>query len=193
MATRWDPFREMDRLMSSVLTAPRGSAAMPMDLLREEDHYVLEVDLPGADPGTIDISVEDSTLTIRAERTARSSDADWLVRERPSGTFARQLTVGRGLALDQITASYADGVLSLTIPVSEQAKPRKVFRNIASHAAQRYKHMPGVGIAHHKRRVGRAADVHIHRAYHGDIAVLLQHTRHPFFFASLSNAPIKSL
>ena len=126
MATRWDPFREMDRLMSSVLTAPRGSAAMPMDLLREEDHYVLAVDLPGADPGTIDISVEDSTLTIRAERTARSSDADWLVRERPSGTFARQLTVGRGLALDQITASYADGVLSLTIPVSEQAKPRKI-------------------------------------------------------------------
>ena len=126
MATRWDPFREMDRLMSSVLTTPRGSAAMPMDLLREEDHYVLEVDLPGADPGTIDISVEDSTLTIRAERTARSSDADWLVRERPSGTFARQLTLGRGLALDQITASYADGVLSLTIPVSEQAKPRKI-------------------------------------------------------------------
>ena len=126
MATRWDPFREMDRLMSSVLTTPRGSAAMPMDLLREEDHYMLEVDLPGADPGTIDISVEDSTLTIRAERTARSSDADWLVRERPSGTFARQLTVGRGLALDQITASYADGVLSLTIPVSEQSKPRKI-------------------------------------------------------------------
>ena len=131
MATRWDPFREMDRLMSSVLTAPRGSAAMPMDLLREEDHYVLAVDLPVADPGTIDISVEDSTLTIRAERTARSSDADWLVRERPSGTFARQLTVGRGLALDQITASYADGVLSLTIPVSEQAKPRKIDVQVA--------------------------------------------------------------
>ena len=126
MATRWDPFQEMDRLMASVLTNTRESAVMPMDLLREDDHYILAVDLPGADPGTIDVSVEDSTLTIRAERTPRSSTADWLVRERPSGTFARQLTVGRGLALDQIAASYADGVLSLTIPVSEQAKPRKI-------------------------------------------------------------------
>ncbi|PFG37191.1 heat shock protein Hsp20 [Flavimobilis soli] len=136
MATRWDPFQEMDRLMSSVLSSTRNSAVMPMDLLREEDHYVLAVDLPGADPGTIDVSVEDTMLTIRAERTARSSSADWLVRERPSGTFARQLQVGRGLALDQITASYADGVLSLTIPVSEQAKPRKIEVQHASTPAQ---------------------------------------------------------
>lgn len=136
MATRWDPFREMDRLMSSVLTNARDSAVMPMDLLRENDHYVLAVDLPGADPGTIDVAVEDSTLTIRAERTARSSATDWLVRERPSGTFARQLTVGRGLALDQITATYTDGVLSLTIPVSEQAKPRKIEVQHGAGAAQ---------------------------------------------------------
>jgi HSP20 family protein len=73
------------------------------------------------------VSVEDRTLTIRAERTQRSdADAQWLVRERTSGTFARQLTVGRGLALDNISASYTDGVLSLTIPVSEDAKPRKI-------------------------------------------------------------------
>jgi len=136
MATRWDPFQGMDRLMASVLTNTRESAVMPMDLLREDDHYILAVDLPGADPGTIDVSVEDSTLTIRAERTPRSSTADWLVRERPSGTFARQLTVGRGLALDQIAASYADGVLSLTIPVSEQAKPRKIEVQHTANPAQ---------------------------------------------------------
>ncbi|WP_372454008.1 Hsp20/alpha crystallin family protein [Occultella gossypii] len=99
---------------------------MPIDLQRETDHYVLSMDLPGVDPGSIDISVEDRILTIRAERTTPSAGADWLVRERPSGTFARQLTLGQGLALDQISAAYTDGVLSLTIPVSEQAKPRRI-------------------------------------------------------------------
>jgi HSP20 family protein len=125
MATRLDPFRELDRLMSSVLSN-NDSAAMPMDLFRDGDHYVLSMDLPGADPGTIDVSVEDRTLTIRAERSPRTESVDWLVRERPTGTYARQLTLGRGLALDQIDGAYRDGVLSLTIPVSEQARPRRV-------------------------------------------------------------------
>lgn len=126
MATRLDPFQEFDRLFSSMVTNNRNSGVMPIDLQREGDHYVLSMDLPGVDPGTIDVSVEDRTLTVRAERTARSDDTDWLVRERPTGTFARQLTMGRGLALDQISADYSDGVLSLTIPISEQAKPRRI-------------------------------------------------------------------
>ncbi|MFI8527286.1 Hsp20/alpha crystallin family protein [Promicromonospora sukumoe] len=127
MATYWDPFHEMDRLFGSFASNARQSGALPMDLFRTGDHYVLSMDLPGVDPGTIDVSVEDRTLTVRAERTQRSGDdAQWLVRERPTGTFARQLTVGRGLALDRISASYTDGVLSLTIPVSEEAKPRKI-------------------------------------------------------------------
>jgi HSP20 family protein len=127
MATYWDPFQEMDRLFSSFASNARQSGGMPMDLFRTGDHYVLSMDLPGVDPGTIDVSVEDRTLTVRAERTQRSdSEAQWLVHERPAGTFARQLTVGRGLALDNISASYTDGVLSLTIPVSEDAKPRKI-------------------------------------------------------------------
>lgn len=127
MATYWDPFQEMDRLFSTFAGNARQSGGMPMDLFRTGDHYVLSMDLPGVDPGTIDVSVEDRTLTVRAERSQRSdTDAQWLVRERPTGTFARQLTVGRGLALDRISASYADGVLSLTIPVSEEAKPRRI-------------------------------------------------------------------
>ena len=126
MATYWDPFQEMDRLFGSLALNNRSAPAMPMDLFREGDHYVLAVDLPGVDPGTIDVSCEDRTLTIRAERTARSNEGQWLLRERPAGTFARQLTVGRGLALDKISASYADGVLTLTVPVSEEAKPRRI-------------------------------------------------------------------
>lgn len=126
MATYWDPFAEMDRLFSQVAMGNRSAPAMPMDLFREGDHFVLAVDLPGVDPGTIDVSCEDRTVTIRAERTARSGEGRWLVRERPTGTFARQLTLGRGLALDRIQASYADGVLSLTIPVADEARPRRI-------------------------------------------------------------------
>ncbi len=134
MATRWDPFQEMDRLFGSMALTGRNAPTMPMDLYREGDHYLLAVDLPGVDPGSVDVSCEDRTLTIRAERTPRSAEGQWLLRERPAGTVARQVTLGRGLALDQITASYADGVLVLTIPVAEEARPRKIE---VSHAAQR--------------------------------------------------------
>jgi HSP20 family protein len=117
----------MDRLMNQVLGSQRASATMPMDLYRAGDHYVLHVDLPGADPGSIDVNVDDRTLTIRAQRTARTEDGvQWLAKERPVGTYARQLTVGRGLALDAIAASYNDGVLTLTIPVAEEARPRRI-------------------------------------------------------------------
>src|SRR4051794_19688011 len=127
VATRFDPFQEMDRLMGQAFGSARAAGTMPMDLYRSGDHYVVHVDLPGADPGTIDVNVEDRTLTIRAQRTSRTEqDVQWLVNERPSGTYARQLTVGRGLALDKLNATYADGVLTLTIPVAEESKPRRI-------------------------------------------------------------------
>jgi HSP20 family protein len=126
MATYWDPFQEMDRLFGSLAANTRNAPAMPMDLFREGDHFVLAVDLPGIDPGSIDVSCEDRTLTIRAERTPRSGEGQWLLRERATGTVARQVALGRGLALDDISASYADGVLTLTVPVAEEAKPRRI-------------------------------------------------------------------
>jgi HSP20 family protein len=127
MATRFDPFQEIDRLFGQLLTAERSSATMPMDLYRAGDHYVLHVDLPGVDPGSIDVNVEDRSLTIRAERTSHTEgDVQWLAKERPAGTYARQVAVGRGLALDAISATYADGVLTLSIPVAEEAKPRRI-------------------------------------------------------------------
>lgn len=129
MTARFDPFAETFRWMDQVLGAARqavSAPALPMDLYRTGDHYVMNVDLPGIDPGTIDVSVEDRTLTVRGERTAREEDVQWLARERATGTFVRQLTVGRGLALDELEATYADGVLTITIPVAEEAKPRRV-------------------------------------------------------------------
>jgi len=138
MATRYDPFQEMDRLMGQVFGSARAAGAMPMDLYRAGDHYVLRIDLPGADPGTIDVNVEDRTLTVRAERSSSDEhDVQWLVQERPSGTYARQLTVGRGLALDQIGATYADGVLTLSIPVAEEARSRRIEVQHASGANEK--------------------------------------------------------
>jgi HSP20 family protein len=126
MARTFDPFREMDRWFSDVARTP-ASSAMPMDLYRDGDVFVTRIDLPGVDPASIDVDVDDRTLTVRAQRKVETSDEQkWLVRERPAGTFARQLTLGYGVALDRIGAEYRDGVLELRIPVAEDAKPRKI-------------------------------------------------------------------
>jgi HSP20 family protein len=127
MAMYWDPFRELDRLAAGMLDSRQGPRVMPIDLHRDGDHYVLSADLPGVDPGSIDVDVDGQLLTIRAERTLRSdSDVQWLAHERPSGSFLRQLTLGDGLDTAAISAHYDNGVLSVVIPVSERAKPRKV-------------------------------------------------------------------
>ena len=125
MTTTFDPFREMDRALSAMRApAPTG---MPMDLYRTAENFVACIDLPGVNPQTIDIDVEERTLTVRAERKAQAhEDIQWLAHERPTGTFARQLTLGYGVAADRIEADYADGVLTLSIPVAEEAKPRKI-------------------------------------------------------------------
>ncbi|MFZ1288382.1 MAG: Hsp20/alpha crystallin family protein [Candidatus Phosphoribacter sp.] len=145
MPTRYDPFREMDRLFGDALRAP-ASHAMPMDLYRSGQTFVAKIDLPGVDPASVDVDVEDRTLTIRAERRDEATEGlQWLSHERPSGTFARQLTLGYGVALDRIEAHYADGVLTLTIPVSEEAKSRKIS---VAHA--------GRGTAIHTDKHGRS-------------------------------------
>ena len=100
---------------------------MPIDLYRDGDMYVLNADLPGIDPGTVDVDVDGQLLTIRAERTPRTREGvKWIASERPNGSFYHQFTLSDGIASESITANYDNGVLSVTIPVSERAKPRKV-------------------------------------------------------------------
>lgn len=136
MARAFDPFREMDRWFSDSARTP-ASTAMPMDLYRDGDVFVTQIDLPGVDPASIDVDVDDRTLTVRAERKAATGEeTKWLVRERPIGTFARQLTLGYGVSLDKISADYSDGVLSLRIPVAEEARPRKIEVQHAGTATQ---------------------------------------------------------
>ncbi len=126
MAT-YDPFREFDRLASSLLDQRRGPRIMPMDLYRDGDHYVLTADLPGIDPGSVDIDVDGQLLTIRAERSVPTGEGvKGITREREGASFLRQLSLGQGVDTERISASYDNGVLSVTIPVSEKAKPRKI-------------------------------------------------------------------
>ncbi|HEY0487278.1 MAG TPA: Hsp20/alpha crystallin family protein [Mycobacteriales bacterium] len=124
---RFDPFRDVDRLAEQLLGSQRAPRVMPMDLFRSGDHYVLACDLPGVDPGSVNVDVHGGVLSIRAERTPRSEEhAQWLAQERPSGTFLRQLTLGEGVDPEQISATYENGVLTLTLPVAERAKPRRI-------------------------------------------------------------------
>ncbi len=135
MASRFDPFREMDRLFADTQRSTTH-AVLGMDLYRSGETFVAALDLPGVQADSIDIDVTDNVLTVRAERTGAPADVQWLSHERPTGTFARQLHLGRGLAVDKIAADYSDGVLTLTIPVAEEAKPRKISIGAASKSVE---------------------------------------------------------
>lgn len=127
-----DPFRDFDRLASQLLGTTNRPVVMPMDAWREGERFVIEFDLPGVAPDSIDLDVERNVLTVRAERTARNGDWEMLASERSRGSFSRQLVLGDNLDLDRIEASYDAGVLRLVVPVAERAKPRKIQVGVAS-------------------------------------------------------------
>ncbi|MCU1582253.1 MAG: heat-shock protein Hsp20, partial [Microbacteriaceae bacterium] len=98
MAMLFDPFRELDRVAATLMDSRQGPRLMPIDLYRDGDHYILNADLPGIDPGSVDVDVDGQLLTIRAERTSRGDEGvKWLAHERSSGSFLRQLNVGDGI------------------------------------------------------------------------------------------------
>ena len=128
---RFDPFRDFDRMTEQLLGVPSGSARaprfMPMDVYRSGDHYVLHADLPGVDPGSVDVGVENSTLTIRAERSEGSDQGvQWIASERFTGTYQRQIALGEDVDTERISATYANGVLTVTLPVAERSKARRI-------------------------------------------------------------------
>jgi len=121
-----DPFRDLDRWANQVLGTTNRPAVMSMDAWRQGDVFQIEFDLPGVSLESIDLDVERNVLTVRAERVGRNGDWEMLASERPRGVFSRQLVLGDNLDLDQIEAQYDAGVLRLSIPVAERAKPRKI-------------------------------------------------------------------
>ncbi|MBF6212528.1 Hsp20/alpha crystallin family protein [Nocardia puris] len=128
---RFDPFHDIDTVARQLLGETTGTARaprfMPMDLYKAGDHYVLNADLPGVDPGSVDVSVDNGTLTLRAQRSLPSEDGvQWIASERFAGTYMRQLSLGDNVDADKISATYDNGVLSVIIPVAERAKPRRI-------------------------------------------------------------------
>jgi HSP20 family protein len=127
MLMRTDPFRELDRLTQQVLGTAARPAAMPMDAWQEGDEFVVAFDLPGVDVDSVDLDIERNVLTVKAERSDPTPpNAELIASERPRGVFSRQLILGDSLDTENVKAGYADGVLTLRIPVAERAKPRKI-------------------------------------------------------------------
>ncbi len=138
MLMRTDPFRELDRLAQQVLAGPGTRAlpsVMPMDAWREGDTFHVEFDLPGISADAVDLDVERNVVTVKAERAGLDKEKEMLAAERPRGVFSRQLVLGDNLDTERIEASYDAGVLTLKIPVAEQAKPRKI--EISSNGSER--------------------------------------------------------
>ena len=130
MLMRTDPFRELDQ-WTRQLFGQQGpwsrATVMPVDAYRDGDQFIVRVDLPGLDPGSIDVGVERNVLTVRAERKPTIGEGvEVQVAERPSGAFARQLFLSEALDTEHIQASYDAGVLTLRIPVAEHTRPRKI-------------------------------------------------------------------
>ena len=127
MLMRTDPFRDLDRLTQQVFGTVARPAAMPMDAWQEDGEFVVAFDLPGVNVDSVDLDIERNVLTVRAERRDPTQpNVELIASERPRGVFSRQLILGDTLYTEKVNAQYADGVLTLRIPVLEQAKPRKI-------------------------------------------------------------------
>lgn len=125
MLLQFDPFRELDRMADQAFA--RTTPAVPMDAVRKGDTVTVYLDLPGVGADNIDLEVERNVLTVTAERRwERAEDEQVLAGERRQGHFKRRLLLGDTLDGDRVEARYDDGVLVVTIPVAEAAKPRKV-------------------------------------------------------------------
>jgi HSP20 family protein len=134
---RSDPFRDVDRLLQQMWSAQQSGPrpmAMPMDAYRKDDSFLLQLDLPGVAPESIELTVEDNVLTISAERPVppKGDNVESVIAERNFGTFTRQVVLGKTLDSERIEASYEGGVLTVAIPVAEQAKPRRIEVSVGS-------------------------------------------------------------
>ncbi len=126
MLMRFEPYRQFDRFAEELLSE-RRARQIPVDAYRRGNEFKVHLDLPGVDLGSIQLTVEQDVLSVRATRTWTPDDGDQIqVSERIQGEFNRQLFLGESLDRDNITATYEDGVLTIIIPVAEQAKPRRV-------------------------------------------------------------------
>ena len=132
LLTSFDPFvTDFDRLVQRTFGWVDGSAAgrasLPMDVIRRDDEVVLRIDLPGADPDSIEVTTDRRLLTISAKRDDQYGEQDKpVVRERLMGSFTRKIRLAETIDAEKVNASYENGVLTVVLPVAEQAKPHKI-------------------------------------------------------------------
>jgi HSP20 family protein len=136
---RWEPLREMESLRDAMerMFEERsfrppvpfwGSESLPVDMWETDDNVMVKTAIPGIKPEEIDISVTGDTLTIRAETKEEEEvkRENYLRRERRYGSYCRSVTLPGGLETDEADADYTDGILTLTIPKSEEVKPKSI-------------------------------------------------------------------
>ena len=131
LLVRSEPYRDVDRFFQQIMgdSSRRAmSAGIPMDAYRKDDQFLLQFDVPGVNSESIELMVDNNTLTVKAERQAPllAEGIEAVIAERPHGTFTRQILLGDNLDTSKIDAHYSDGVLTLAIPVAEAAKPRRI-------------------------------------------------------------------
>ena len=126
MLLRSATVRDLDRLTARVFDTATRSSGARLDAYRDGDTFFIDIDLPGVDPASIDVTVDRKVLTIRAERKRVEKEGrQFVVAERQMGTFSRQVFLSETLDTDRLEPRYDNGVLTLSIPITEKAKPRK--------------------------------------------------------------------
>ncbi|HEY7144849.1 MAG TPA: Hsp20/alpha crystallin family protein [Streptosporangiaceae bacterium] len=129
LLTSFDPFlQEFDRVARRAFgPATVGGPAMRMDGIRRKDDVLLRFDLPGIDAKSIEVTVDRGVLTVSAKRAEEyAEDEKAFIRERRMGSFTRRVYLSDTVDADKIEAGYADGVLTVRVPLTEKAQPRKV-------------------------------------------------------------------
>ena len=147
--TRWEPFRgvtslqdQVNRLFEGMIGRTGDESALTawapsVDIYETEHELVVKADLPDVDPKDLDIRVENNVLTIRGERKfeKKVDEENYLRVERAYGTFSRSFSLSNTVNPDAIKADYQNGVLTLTIPKREEAKPKQIKVNVGTSAA----------------------------------------------------------
>ncbi len=153
----FEPFSELDRLGRQLSSVVDQAIGAPVDIHREDDRYVVTADLPGVDPGSVDVTFEGNTLTIRAERSADHTpeDRDWVVREREAWSFVRRFSLGDNVDPDAIEARYDAGVLTVALPFAAGGGRRKIAVGDSAETK-------ALGSAEHQHRGRGLSDV-LHR------------------------------
>lgn len=146
--TRWEPFHgatslqdQVNRLFSDVFERKAEESSLTawapsVDIYETEHELVVKADLPEVDPKDLDIRVENNILTIRGERKfeKKVSEENYLRVERAYGSFARSFTLANTVNSEAIKADYQNGVLTLSIPKKEEAKPKQIKVNVGTPA-----------------------------------------------------------